>query len=294
MKKGNHRVTIMSKRPHRWIALEAVITLLATSGCTLAGRPYSTTRWTTESPQYVQQKCLAVSSGPPPEQVSFDFWKMPDTDCHEERSGRYISGGSTDSHHWPAAIGSTGVFHLPNPWSTIRYGVMGMDNNGLGAGGVEAGFRIHAPTRISPYAGLSTDLGISNVHTEPYTYSNGRRGSRITKASGIAAIVPEAGVSYWLTSSTRLNAGASYFVAVNQPDFLVFGLSVEFLSPQSNGSTGAKDVSQNLGAEGSFWATNETSTPYLVESIDSVSPIDLVNSRQMNLPGPINPAIILQ
>ena len=54
---------------------------------------------------------------------------------------------------------------MPNPWTTVRYGVMGMENNGLGAGGVEAGIRMHAPTRITPYVGLSTDLGISNVHT---------------------------------------------------------------------------------------------------------------------------------
>ena len=171
---------------------------------------------------------------------------------------------------------------------------MGLDNTGLGAGGVEAGVRMHAPTRITPYAGLSTDLGISNVHTEPYTYSNGRHGSRITKASGIAAIVPEAGVSCWITSSTRLNAGASYFVAVNQPDFLVFGLSVEFLSSQSKGSTTSSDVSLNLGGEGNDWASNETREPYLVEAIESVSPIDLVNSGKLNGPEPANPAIILQ
>ncbi|MEI8019584.1 MAG: hypothetical protein WCH39_15370 [Schlesneria sp.] len=281
----------MSKRSYRWIALEAVITLLATSGCNLVGRPYSSTRWTTNRPQFVQQQCLTVSSSPPPEQVSPNIWKMPDANDQQELSGHYVSGGSTDSRHWPAAIGSTGAFHMPNPWSTIRYGVMGMDNNGLGAGGVEAGVRIHAPTRITPYAGLSTDLGISNVHTEPYTYSNGRRSSRITKASGIAAIVPEAGVSCWVNSSTRVNAGASYFVAVDQPDFLVFGLSVEFLSPQSKGSTSPFDIPQNVGEEGNYGANNQNSAPYLVES---VSQIHLVNSIPLNLPGPANPEIISQ
>ncbi len=169
-----------------------------------------------------------------------------------------------------------------------------MDNNGLGAGGVEAGVRMHAPTRLTPYVGLSTDLGISNVHTKPYTYSNGRHGSTITKASGIAAIVPEAGVSYWLTSSTRVNAGASYFVAVNQPDFLVFGLSVEFLSPQTKASTSANFIPQNMGGEGNYWENNENRAPYLVESIESVSPIDLVHASSLNLPGPASPAIILQ
>ena len=78
---------------------------------------------------------------------------------------------------------------------------MGIDINGLGAGGVEAGVRIRAPTRLTPYVGVSTGLGISNVHTKPYTYSNGRRSSRNTKASGIAAIVTEAGVSCRVNSS---------------------------------------------------------------------------------------------
>ncbi len=277
----------MSRLPLSWIAIEAVITLLATSGCTLAGRQYSSTRWTMNDPQHVQQRCLPVSSGPPPEQGSSNIWSKPDAYYQEETSGHYISGGSTDSRHWPAAIGSTGVFHMPDPWTTVRYGVMGMDNNGLGAGGVEAGIRMHAPTRITPYVGLSTDLGISNVHTESYTRSNGRPGQRITKASGIAAIVPEAGVSCWLDSSTRLNAGASYFVAVDQPDFLVFGLSVEFLSHGSKSSTSTAYVPQNLGGD-------EHKAPYLVKSIDSVSPVDLVSLSKLNSPGPANPAIILQ
>ena len=96
-----------------------------------------------------------------------------------------------------------------------------------------------------------------------------------------------------MNSSTRVNAGASYFVAVDQPDFLVFGLSVEFLSPQSKGSTSATDVSQNFGREGIYSANTDNRAPYLVGSIDLVNPIDLVNSSNLYSSEPANPAVLL-
>jgi hypothetical protein len=46
---------------------------------------------------------------------------------------------------------------------------------------------------------------------------------------GWGGVAPEAGVSYWLDKSTRLNAGVSYYVVPNQPEFLVFGASIDYV-----------------------------------------------------------------
>jgi hypothetical protein len=47
--------------------------------------------------------------------------------------------------------------------------------------------------------------------------------------AGLFAAVPEIGVSYWLNRSTRLNAGASYYITSSRSDFLVLGLSLEYV-----------------------------------------------------------------
>ena len=60
-----------------------------------------------------------------------------------------------------------------------------------------------------------------------------------------------------------------------------------------NGSTSANDVSLDVDGEGNYRDRNETRGPYFVETIESVSPVDLVNLRQLSLPGPANPVIDL-
>ena len=162
------------------------------------------------------------------------IYDLVDASFQAKKAGVYAGGGST-LHGWPAATGSTGVSQLPNEWSTIRYGVFGMDDGGIGVGGVEGGIRLHAPTRFSPYVGLSGNAGFSSLHSgiSHNPYNNPKyppNGAPTSVPTGLLAIVPEAGVSYWLNSSTRLNAGASYYVADGRPDFLVFGLSLELLS----------------------------------------------------------------
>ena len=51
----------------------------------------------------------------------------------------------------------------------------------------------------------------------------------------LAAIVPEVGVSYWLTPQARLNLGSSYYFTTqgHNHDFLMSGLSFEFIPGSS-------------------------------------------------------------
>jgi hypothetical protein len=114
---------------------------------------------------------------------------------------------------------------------------MGMDNNGKGYGGFEAGLRLHAPTRLTPYVGIASELGINGAHSgyrgRRNTYGNSSY--RVSKTAGLGTINPEVGISYWLSSSVRLNAGASYLMARDIPDNWIFGISVDCLVWDGNG-----------------------------------------------------------
>jgi hypothetical protein len=142
-----------------------------------------------------------------------------------------------------------GVFQMPTDWTTVRYGIVGMDNRGIGAAGVEGEFRLHAPTRLTPYVGLVGDLAFSSEHNGRYRYAyNGTTARRINKITGFGGIAPEAGVSYWVTPTTRLNGGISYYYASGQPDFLFYGMSMEFvLWEKSNDPTDTPNVPRRIG-----------------------------------------------
>ncbi|MEI8383745.1 MAG: hypothetical protein WCJ09_26765 [Planctomycetota bacterium] len=130
---------------------------------------------------------------------------------------------------------------MPTPWSTVRYGLIGMVGDGQGMGGGEVGVRLHPSTRLAPYVGMSGVVEVNGFSKQSrynrYYYDSS--GHRRTNPSwgyyptGIAAIVPEAGLSYWITSSARLNVGISYYVTTGKlPDFVAASVSMDFaLSP---------------------------------------------------------------
>lgn|GEM_PF-5315268 len=93
-----------------------------------------------------------------------------------------------------------GLFYLPTSWSTVRLTATSTinetPNSGWDVFGAKLGGRIHAPTRFSPNIGVSGWMG------------NASEGQPNDPP---AAIIPEAGVSLWATSTSRLNLGYNYF-----------------------------------------------------------------------------------
>ena len=163
-----------------------------------------------------------------------------DPGFQEETDGTYWGGlGSLSG----APVGGidVGRFQMPTPWSTVRYGLIGMVGDGQGMGGGEVGLRLHPSTRLAPYLGLSGMVEVSGFSKQSrynryYYDSNGHRRNSPAWGyypTGVAAIVPEVGVSYWMTSSARLNVGLSYYVTTGKlPDFVAAAVSVDFaLSP---------------------------------------------------------------
>lgn len=299
------------KLPLAWIAMLAVSMLLAGTGCAIGGRksilttkeisprsvaparmdslvkqvPPSTPADKSDTQtsstivclvdeQPDTQRRLAPAGCDQKSRIEPTAW-IPGEGAEEGDTGIYLSGGST-IRNWPAAIGSTGVIHLPTPWTTLRCGVMGADNDGIGVAGVEAGVRLHAATRFTPYIGLSTDLGISGFHSGHRHQGNANTPpTNVTQLAGLAALGSEAGVSYWVTPWMRLNAGATYFVAARQSDFLLFGLSTEFLLPDRLYSRGSS-VPQRVPIDDS---DDDPGDPYFVDIKGLIDPMDLIRKR---------------
>ena len=165
--------------------------------------------------------------------------QMVDARFQKGQGGLYAGAGGATRHRG-ALAGEIGFFALPTSWSTARIGAVGLVAEGLPTymTGAVAGARFHAPTRLSPYVGLSGMVGYSELSTtakSSYFDSNGsfiQSGQKIIESSAaLAAVIPEAGVSYWLIPQARLNLGASYYVTTSgrSQDFLLMGLSLEVI-----------------------------------------------------------------
>ena len=164
--------------------------------------------------------------------------QMVDARFLKETSGFYASAGAA-ARHRVAAGGEIGLFHMPSSWSTVRLGAVGLVAEGLPnyLTGAVVGGRIHAPMRFSPYVGLSGMVGYSETTTRAqnnYFDGDGKAvfaGDEIPGPSAaMAAIIPEVGVSWWLTSRTRCNLNSSYYFTTDgrSQDFLLLGLSFDW------------------------------------------------------------------
>src|SRR5579871_2073274 len=102
---------------------------------------------------------------------------MADARFEAGSGGLYVSSGAATRHR-TALGGEIGLFGMPTSWSTMRIGAVGLLAQGLPnylVGGVVGG-RIHAPTRFSPYLGLSGMAGYvqtTTVAQDSYTDNNG-------------------------------------------------------------------------------------------------------------------------
>lgn len=204
------------------IATVEVAAMLLMSGC-------ASTKWAMDDDRYAYSHSSPYSADPV-QRLRQQTREAMDARFQEGNSGAYVAGGATNGP-WPAALGEIGAFWMPSSWGTMRLGAIGVDDNGTGAGGAVIGAKVHAPTRLTPYVGVSSTLGFTGLQSGTARHNSryARQGQRISTIEGLLAIVPEAGVSYWVTPHARLNVGASYYVTDGgRPDFLLYGVSMEF------------------------------------------------------------------
>lgn len=204
------------------IATLEVVVMLMMSGC-------ASSKWAMDDDRYALAHGRPYSADPV-QRLREQCRDASDARFQEGNSGVYVGGAGTGGP-WPAALGEVGAFWMPSSWNTMRLGAIGIDDNGTGAAGAVFGAKIHAPTRLTPYVGVSSTLGFTGLQSGTARHGSryARQGQRISTIEGLLAIVPEAGVSYWVTPNARLNVGASYYVTDGgRPDFLLYGVSMEF------------------------------------------------------------------
>ena len=218
------------------IALPLTLVFLFLAGCA-PGRPrLFSSRWAMDDERYAQQYSAPYSDN------KLEKWsrmgqQMVDARFQKGTTGVYANAGMA-TKHIVALGGEIGVFTLPASWLTFRVGAVGLLAEGLPnylVGGV-TGIRAHAPTRLSPYVGLAGMAGYSETTTTAdHSYVDGdgnlvMEGQTIPGPStGLMAIIPEAGFSYWVNSRFRMSLGASYYLTTegHDRDFLMLGLSLE-------------------------------------------------------------------
>lgn len=250
-------------------ALPLVIALLALSGCASNGRRLFTSRWAMDDEGY------AARYSAPYGDDKLEKWsrmgqQFVDAHFQAGKTGLYVNGGLATKHR-VALGGEVGVFHLPQSWATTRVGFIGLLAEGLPnylVGGV-LGVRFHAPTRLSPYVGLAGMAGYSkNTTTADHSYVDGN-GSLVVEGqtipgpgAGMAAIIPEIGLSWWMNSHVRAGLGASYYFTTDgrDQDFLLLGMTFDFAewnSPGSHVHTASPELKQILESEPYFKSEQE-------------------------------------
>lgn len=238
-------------------ALLVACALLACSGCATNGKRLFTSRWAMDDEKYAAQYSAPYSDN------KLSKWsrmgqQIVDARFEEGKTGLYADGGVATTHR-VAAGGEVGIFSLPTSWLTVRAGLVGMLAEGLPSylvGGT-FGVRMHAPTRLSPYVGLAGMAGYSQVTTtadHSYLDNGGHWVSAgdtvLGDSAALAAIIPEAGLSYWISSATRASVGAKYYFTTDgrSQDFLMFGMTLEF-SGQNTSSRVPRDPPQTASPE---------------------------------------------
>ena len=99
--------------------------------------------------------------------------------------------------------------------------------------------RIQTPTRVAPFAGIGSFLGINRFYEKAENDRVDNDDDGVVDESGekeenykaFSAVYPEVGIHAWLTESTRLTASARYYVTEEgrADDFWFVGFSVSKL-----------------------------------------------------------------
>lgn len=283
-------------RSCRWncrvrIALLVAFALAVVSGCASSNGKIFTSRWAMDDEAYAGRYSAPYSDNKV-EKWSRMGQQMVDARFQSGKTGGYVSGGLAEYKRL-AAAGEIGVFHLPNAWTTGRIGLTGLIAEGIPTylwGGI-AGVRFHSPTRFAPYVGLAGMVGTGKttaIADHNYVDGNGKiifKGSEIEGPGvGIAAIIPEAGFSWWVNSGMRASLGASYYITTDgrNEDFLLVGLTFEgdFISGQdTHVHTLSPELQQVIDSEDYFKTELEPdATPAVPpadpapEQMDSIQP----------------------
>jgi len=191
----------------------------------------SGSRWARDDPDYAAKYSEHTNS------VSRTIKQAIDARHLRRKGGIYGAVAGRDQPG--AAGGEAGVFYYPSPYIEGRIGLAGLiyDGDAPVSGGLLAGARLQAPTRLAPfvgigaYAGATPDFALSEDGLD-----NDLNGfvddDEEIETLFVGALVPEAGCHFWLNPAWRVTGSASYYVTTSGPEdnFLMISVSLARLN----------------------------------------------------------------
>jgi hypothetical protein len=198
-----------------------------------------------------------------------------------------------------------GVFAYPRSWLEARAAgaVLAHESERPLSGGGLIGMRIQPPTRLAPFVGMGGYLGwagwedaaMDSVDNDDdgFTDELGEDQSVF-----VAALVPELGMHYWITSRLRLTSSADYRLTTSgrDSDSMYYGLSLAWLGPSQSSPVRSKSSSEewsfapseiettaaNVAAPTSMSATTPLATeqPPIAYPDDSMTPAEFVDEAK--------------
>lgn len=155
------------------------------------------------------------------------------------KSGVSLNVAASDR---PAAVGADiGGFHYPVAWFEERASLAGLLTTGPGDGfvGATGGFRVQSPTRLAPFVGIGGFAGSDSYEVDAESDFIDNDNDLFVDEPGevrdesrlLAAVYPEVGAHFWLTSQLRLTGSASYYMTTRgrDEDFWFIGVGLGWM-----------------------------------------------------------------
>lgn len=221
---------------------------------TLTGPGCCSSKWAMRDPDYAKKYGVPYSENKW-EKAQRMSKQMVDARHLEDQGGGYFKGAYSENPN--AGMMELGLYHYSRPWLSAHGGLSVLLGEGgiLGFPGVDLGMRFQSPSRFAPFvgAGVYTDLSeaiFGDSDEDEYRYGLEDPHSHEDHRSIFAAIYPEVGFHYWLTSGLRMTGSAGYYFNTRgrDLDFLMLGLTFAHMShPDSEDC--AEVLSQDFTAD---------------------------------------------
>jgi len=204
---------------------------------TLTGSGCFSSKWAMRDPDYASKYDKPYPSRKP------EKWRrmgkqMIDARHVEQKGGAYAKGAY--SQNPDSGLLELGLYHYGKPWMSLHGGLSVLlgENQIVGFPGLDGGVRFQTPSRFAPFVGAGVYADLS-----PVVFNNSSNndqqgllsptGPTTTQTrNSFAAVYPEAGFHYWLTSGLRMTGSAGYYFSSGgrDQDFLMVGLTFAHMS----------------------------------------------------------------
>jgi hypothetical protein len=186
--------------------------------------------------------------------------------------------------------GEAGAFHYPTSYLEYRGSMSGLlyENDTPVTGGLFGGARLQTPTRLAPFVGLGAYGGFTpEFITNDDGHDNDNDGfvdeaGEENRRDAVFAVVPEAGVHFWLTPQWRLTGGLSYLVTTDGgDDFLLSTISLARLTGPG-GAVTQRGLAQTAAEQG--WQVGDGVNPEELQAASAPESTDAAETLPLLAP----------